>query len=262
VTPGFARLAVEALRDALRRRVVLVVGLFCLLALPAVRSCAQEATFLVQGQVLDPGKTGVLIGIVLMLTLAMAVVTLAGILAADELARPLDEGSALLWLARPVGRASYALARLSGAVGVAWGAGALLLGTALFGLAARRGLPLGPGLLAAGACAGGAVVVGALAMTASLVLPRIAVAALVVLGLALVSVAELLAVAHAQPSDLLALVGHYGPPLVTAPLHALLGWTSQPPAPQETFALFARLGVWLAASPALLVLVFRRRELG
>lgn len=259
---AFARLAGEALRDALRRRVVLMVGLFCLLALPSVRGCAEGATFLVQGRVLDPEQTGVLVGMVLVLTLSMAVVTLAGILAADELARPLDEGSALLWLARPVGRGSYALARLSGALGVAWSAGAVLLGTALFVLSARRGLPLGPGLGAAAACAAGTVVVGALAMTASLLLPRIGVVLLVMSALAVSSVADGVALAGAEPAGTLGLLGRYGPPIVLSMVQALFGWTDVPVSRAENLAVATRLGLWLAGSLALLVFTFRRRELG
>jgi ABC-type transport system involved in multi-copper enzyme maturation permease subunit len=85
-----------------------------------------------------------------------------------------DDGSASLVLARPVGRATFALSRLAGVLAIAFATGAVLLGGTTALLYTRHDLAVASAVWGGLACALGAVVVASLAMAASLFLPRIA----------------------------------------------------------------------------------------
>src|SRR5690606_13866928 len=93
------------------------------LGLLSAHSCTGlDADVRLQGHPVDPAVVAGFLAPVLFSLQALAVLVIAGILASDHLAQPLADGSALAWLARPVSRTAYALARLAGVLGVALGA--------------------------------------------------------------------------------------------------------------------------------------------
>lgn len=260
---AFAWLAREALADAFRRRIVPAICVLALLSLFFVDNCTGCAAVVTQ----DGQPTGIPFaaagGLAVMVLLALWTVVLAGVLASDHLAEPLADGSADLLLARPVSRGIYALARLAGAWALAGITGAgLLLATALL-LQARQGLPPGPALAAVGICLVNAATVAALAMALSLALGRTLTALAVfafVWGLAGAELAQLFPV---EIAGWVRVVVGVGPPLTAGtivPLEAWLGPEVQFDATALTVG--ARALVWAIASAGLLVLAFRRRELG
>ncbi len=260
----FAVLAGEAVRDAARRRIVAVIVVVSLLSLMLVDSCTACGTgrVVVDGQVRElvdlAGFTGAATGVVL----GLWCIALAGVLGAEHLAETLEDGSASLTLARPVGRTTFALARLAGALAIAGATAAVLLGGTALLLRTRGGLPLAPAATAGAAVALGGLVVGALAMTASLWLPRLAAILLGAVLLATVVAANALGFVAKSPGGLLGLVDRVGPPLATTLVLAVDPWITQVHVPGDPLAVWARLAAWAAASLALLALAFRRVELG
>jgi hypothetical protein len=201
-------------------------------------------------------------GLLISVILGLWTMVLAGVLASDHLAEPLNDGSADLALARPVSRGAFALSRLAGSLALAWATGAVLLfGTAVL-LDARQGLALGPVFGAFLACAVGAATVAGLAMTASLVLPR-AVTALAVFGFIWV-IAAINAFAQfgAELTGAAGLVDRFGPPLATSMIVALGSWIEPTATRGEPLELALRSLVWAGASALLLLRMFRRVELG
>jgi hypothetical protein len=198
---------------------------------------------------------------------ALAVLAVAGLLAADHLARPVAEGSATLWLARPISRRAWAAARLAGALGVALAAGAVLLGGTGAMLVWRQGVAPGPALVAALATALGAVVVASLAMAASLAVGRTAVVLLVLLGLAVVVFANAVAIASAfvhpevELRGFVGAVDRFGPPLFTAIAVAVAAWNPHVESGPGMAAALVRLALWAAMGVTLLLATFSRREL-
>ena len=265
---AFAALAAEAFRDGLRRRFAFAVALFLLAAGMGAESCTDlgSASFSVNQRSIPPGLLTGLFAPLLLAWQALAVIVITGVVAADHLARPLVEGSAALWLARPISREAFAGARLAGALGVGLGAGALMLGTSAALVVARQHLPLSPALAAALATALGALVVGALAMAASLVLGRSAVLLLVFGGVPIVALANAVALLgqlvhpDAQVGGLLGLVDRFGPPLGTAILAALAPWNPHVDASGTLAPVLTRLAVWAAGGLLLLALAFRRTD--
>ncbi len=260
----FRLLAADALRDALRRRLAFVVVAVALLGVATAESCTSfgRSSWTWNGQTLDPELMAGWIAPFLYGFEALAFVMLAGLLAADQLARPLRDGSAGLWLARPVGRGTYACARLAGALGVAFLAGGLLLGATAALLVGRHDLALGPAVLGAIAGALSATTVGALATLASLVVGRVAVVALVGMFVPMVALANALAAAGAELGGFLGLLDRFAPPLGRALLAAVAAWNPRVPAEAlDPTAYVGVLALWTLASVAALVLAFRRLEL-
>ncbi|UCE86436.1 MAG: hypothetical protein JSU66_01480 [Deltaproteobacteria bacterium] len=260
---AYRTLAVEAILDAVRRRIVMAIAVVTLLALWLVRGCAActGGSYRVDGQLVDPGRIAGFTGVALYALLALWTMTLAGLLASDHLSQSLHDGSAPLTLARPVGRGTYALARLSGSLAVALVAGGVLL-TATAGLLhARHALPLGPAFAGAAVCAWGALLVAALAMSASLVLPRLATFLCVLGFVGFVTGVNLAARAGAPLSGVSGLVDRFGPPLGSALLEALGPWIGRTPSHGPVPGLSPRLVLWAVASVILLVAAFRRVEI-
>lgn len=261
----FVLLAGEAVRDAARRRIVAVLAVVSLLSLLVVDSCTScsSAEFVVNGELREfAGLTGYA-GALTFVLLGLWCVVLAGVLAADHLAETLADGSATLCLARPVSRRTFAVARLAGALAVAWGTGALLLGGTGW-LVIRRSaeLPVSPALLAAAAVAAGGLAVGGLSMAASLVLPRLATILLVVAGTAIVALANAIGLVREEATGGLALVDRLGPPLLTSLVHALAPWSPALELAGEPWTLAGRLGLWAAVGVGALWFAFERVELG
>jgi ABC-type transport system involved in multi-copper enzyme maturation permease subunit len=267
VTPSPARawraLAAEAIADATRRRIVLVIAVLALLSLLFVESCTScSPTLMRDGQSVELPRVAGFGGLLISVILGLWTVVLAGVLASDHLAEPLADGSADLALSRPVSRRAFALSRLVGALVLACATGALLLfGTGVL-LHARQGLALGPVFGAFLACVAGAATVAGLAMTASLVLPR-SVTALAVFGLVW-AIAAINAFAQfgTELTGVAGLVDRLGPPLATAMIVALDSWIEPTATRGEPLELALRSLLWAGASALLLLRVFRRIELG
>jgi ABC-type transport system involved in multi-copper enzyme maturation permease subunit len=262
---AFRLLAGEAIRDAARRRIVLVVVALSLISLAVVDGCSScgRGTLVLNDAVVETTTLGAAVGIAMVCVLCLWIAVLAGILAADQLARAVADGNALLWLARPVSRATFALAQLCAALAIAGVTGALLLGCAALLLATRQGLDPAPVLWAAGGAALNAATVASLAMTASFWLPRAAIALLVVGSVALLSGLEGVGLARVSLEGPLRLAIEAGPPLLQTPLVLLAPWM-----PEELLASagptgtgLLRAALWAAGSTALLLGVFSRLEL-
>jgi hypothetical protein len=187
-------------------------------------------------------------------------IALAGVLASDHLRSTLDDGSALLALARPISRAAFALARLAGVLGLSSCAGVLVLGSAIALLAVRSGLAVAPALLASAGCARGCVAVAALAMTASLALPRAATLLLVLGGVWLVAFANALG-SFTQLGGWLGALDRVGPPLASSMALALAPWLDGVTITGDPVRVIARLVAWAIAAVLALIYAFRRVEL-
>jgi hypothetical protein len=259
---GFWLLFVEAFGDAFRRRIVGGVAIAALLSLAMLESCTGcSPSINVNGEVRELSEVRGAFGFVTYLTLCLWGMALAGVLASDHLRSALDDGSATLALARPVARETFALARLGGVLGVTAGAGVVVLGVAAALLASRSGLPVAPALNAAGVTGLGALSVAALAMTASLVLPRVASVLLVFVGLGLVTLANGVA-PFGEMTGWLGAIDAYGPPLASTLALALAPWLEAVAIPGDGVRTTARLVAWGIGAVLLLVFVFRRVELG
>jgi ABC-type transport system involved in multi-copper enzyme maturation permease subunit len=259
----FRTLAVEALLDAVRRRIVVAIAVVSLLSLMLVDTCTtcSGGEVVVNGQVKDMVNIAGWTGTVTFAVLGLWSIVLAGVLASEHLAQTLSDGSATLALARPVGRGTFAFARLAGSLAIAFATGAVLLGgTALF-LNARSGLPTGPALAAGLSCALGMVTVAALAMTASLYIPRIATVMLVFVATGATTLANVLAMFSDATSGVMGAIDRFGPPLCSSIAVALSPWITEVGVPGSPTEIATRHALWAAASVALLWALFRRIEL-
>ena len=259
----FRTLATEALLDAVRRRIVVAIAVVSLLSLMLVDNCTtcSGGEVVVNGQVRDMVNIGGWTGTVTFAVLGLWSIVLAGVLASEHLAQTLSDGSATLALARPVGRGTFAFARLAGSLVIAFVTGAVLLGgTALF-LHARSGLSMGPALVACVSCALGAVTLAALAMTASLYIPRIATVMLVFVATGATTLANLFGMFRDDSGGAMGAIDRFGPPLCTSIALALSPWIDEVRVPGSPLEIAIRHGVWALASIVLLWAVFRRVEL-
>jgi len=256
-------LAVDALRDALGRRIVPVLVVICILSIMTLDSCTSCAPPQIEvngaPQTLEGLPGGM--GLITVVVLGLWVIILAGVLSADHLRNTLEEGYASLALARPVSRTSYAFARLAGSLGVALGVGALLLCAASYLVAARAGLPLGPVLGCALACVLGAITVGALSMTLSLHLPRLPSVLLVFASVGVITLANVLGATRVDPGGWLSAIDHWGPPLAAGLAAPLQDWLPPGYTQLESGPLFLRLLLWSAIALFQLGFEFRRLEI-
>jgi ABC-type transport system involved in multi-copper enzyme maturation permease subunit len=254
----------EALLDGVRRRIVPVIAVLSVLSLFVIDSCTAcgSGSFTVNGQTLDVPTVAGWSGLVIFVVLALWTMVLAGILASDHLVQTFSDGSAVLTLARPVGRDTFALARLAGALAIALAMGAVLLSATALLMHVRAGVPLGAAAWGSLACAAGALTVAALAMTVSLFLPQIATVLLVLAAVGLVAFANLLALFGAELGGVGGAIDRYGPPLCTAIAISLAPWVESAAGEGDAGELALRLAVWTGAAVGLLVLAFRRSEIG
>jgi ABC-type transport system involved in multi-copper enzyme maturation permease subunit len=258
---AFRLLSSEAIRDAFRRRTVAVVAVVCLLTLLMMESCSGcQAQIQLEGEAAKALDILSWAGVTAWCVLALWVITLAGLLSADQLSQAIDDGSAQLVLARPVSRDTFALSRLAGALAVALAAGLVLLGGATFFVGVRNALPLAPALVAFGACALSCVSIGAIAMTVSLHLPRMATVMLIFLAIASISSVNLFSVAGGGVDGFYGVVDRFGPPLASSVLLALAPWAGQPLDHVDAVSVIIRLIVWALGGIGLLVWSFRSRE--
>jgi len=266
---AFLVLAIEATRDALRRRFALALAALLALSLLWVDTCTDVSPELaLDGQQLDPALLAGFVAPMVFSLMALAVLWGAGVLASDHLARPIAEGSAALWLARPVSRAAWGGARVAGALVVALAAGAVLLGGTALLLAHRHGVALAPAAVAWAATALGAVVVAALAAAASLAIGRTAVLLAVAVGVPLQFFANALGIAlglvgaDASLPGALAVLDRFGPPLGTTVFAATAAWNPHVDAGWVLVPAFGRLALWAGLATAILLGACRRVEVG
>jgi len=259
----FRTLAGEAVLDAVRRRIVAAIAVVSLLSLMLVDTCTTcgSGEVMVNGELQEMANIAGWTGTVTFVVLGLWSIILAGVLASEHLAQTLGDGSATLALARPVGRGTFAFARLAGSLTIAFATGAVLLGGTTLFLQARSGLPIGPALVAALSCAAGAVTVAALAMTASLYLPRIAVVLLVFVATGATALANLLAMFRDASSGVMGAIDRFGPPLCTSIAVALSPWIDEVGIPGSPPEIAIRHALWAAASIALLWGAFRKVEI-
>lgn len=259
----FALLTGEALRDALRSRIGLGVLILALLLVLGVDRCAgaPSETITFNGRELPASFVGTVFGPLTFLVLSFVLIAAAGMIASDALARPLEDGSASLWLARPVGRTSYALARLAGGLLLVSAVAIGVLGFATAVLARRYGLDWQVAVGGYFTFVADAFVVSAIAMWLSLHLPRMLTLFGVFLWLQYVAFSNTMHVAGTLSQGSGSLLEGWGPPLGTALLFAVGPWAGLELSPQQRALAAARLAIWGAAAVALLLVSFRRREL-
>jgi ABC-type transport system involved in multi-copper enzyme maturation permease subunit len=254
-------LAREALRDAFRERIGLgVIVLAFLLSLLVDRCSGVHAGIVINGRMLDAALLARVSGPVLFASISLLLSAGTGLVACDLLARPLEQGVATLWLARPVGRGIYALSRLAGALGLGLAAALLVLGGATALLAARHGLSPLPGLVGLVVHALDAAIVATIAMTLSLLLPRLLAFFAVLAWLQIVALANVFHMLGIGVGGWFGAIDHWGPPIGTALLYAVGPWVGLTPTSPEMLAVGLRLLVWLAGGIALLVWSVRRIE--
>lgn len=264
---GLGVLTLEAIQDAVRRRLAYVVAGVCALSVLVLDSCTAmlPSTMEVNGELVEVGA-GVAsgAGLVTFVVLGMWIVVLAGVLAADQLRETLEDGSATLALARPVSRLSFALARLLGVLVFAWGAGAILLGSAAFMLSSRHEVSMAPALGAALATTLGGLTLAAWSMSASLFMARIATTLVAFALVAVVLVSNAVGAA-ADLGGFFGAVNDFGPPLASTVIVSLSSWLPEQAAAALTIdatEVWLRLIAWTAAGLAVLAAGVRRIELG
>jgi len=259
---AFRALTGEAVQDAVRRRIVAAIAVVSLLSLMVVDSCTSCAPTIVQnGQPVQLPEVAGWTGVAIFAVLGLWSMVLAGILASDHLAEPMTDGTAVLVLARPVPRATFALARLVGGLAIAFATAAVLLGGTTALLHARNGVVIADAVWGALACALGATSVAALAMTASLYLPRIATLFLVLVLVWAIAAANASALFGADLSGVTFAVDRFGPPLATSMVAAVAGWIAPTEVPVDGLAVAVRAIAWAVASISLLVVCFRKYDI-
>ena len=260
----FSVLIGEAFRDAMRRRIVPVVVVMSLLSLLAVDSCTScgGASQIVQdGESLPFTEVSGWAGMVIFALLSLWMMLLAGLLASDHLAETVSDGSANLVLARPVRRSEFAIARLMGALGIAYATGAVVLTTSAYLLHLRHGVSLGAAAWAGLAAVVGALVVAAIAMALSLFLTRVATVLSVLVFMGAITFADSLALFGARLEGAAHVVQQFAPPLGTAVVLALAPWIDPVVPDVDPIIVILKLAFWVVASIALLLAVFRKVEL-
>ncbi len=261
----FSELTREAFRDATRRRIVPVIVVFALLSLLAVNSCtscAGSSRLVQDGSEVSATDISGWTGMLTMTLLSLWTMVLAGLLASDHLAETVFDGSANLILARPVRRSEFALARLAGALGIAYVTGALVLTISAYLLHVRNGVSLGAAFLAELACAAGAFVVAALAMALSLHLTRIATAISVLFFVGAITFVNILTLFGRSLGGIGHVLQYFTPPLCTAVVVALKPWIAPVTPAVDPTIMILKLVFWMVASAAILLATFRTRELG
>jgi len=259
----FRALAGEAVRDAIRRRIVAAIAVVSLLSLLVVDGCTTCATptIVQDGVSVQLPEVAGWAGMVIFAVLGLWAMVLAGVLASDHLAEPLSDGSAVLVLARPVGRSTFALARLVGVLAIAFATAFVLLGGSTAMLHARNGVAIANAVWGALACAGGAVIVASLAMTASLFLPRVATLFSVLAVVGAIAGINALALFGTELNGVAWAIDRFGPPLGSALAAAVAGWIAPVAVPVDPIEVAIRIVAWAVASVALLMIAFRSRDI-
>lgn len=259
----FTELASEAVWDATRRRIVPMIAFVSLVSLLAVDSCTScgSANITANGEAVAVSEIAGWTGMLVISSLSLWMMVLAGILSSDHLAEPLSDGSASLVLSRPVARSAFAAARLAGALAISMTTALVVLSGSAALLHLRNGLPLAPAALAGLACLAGSIVVGALAMTLSLTMTRVATAMSVLVFVGSVGFINAFAMVGMPMGTLGTAIQFVTPPLATAVVAALAPWT-EPVVPAVDLAIMLlKLVIWLVVSVGSLLVTFNRYEI-
>ena len=261
---NFRLLAAEAVQDAIRRRVVAAIAAVSVLSLLGIDGCTTCAggSIVVNGESAELPQIAEATGMITFSVLALWCIALAGVLSAEHLTQPLDDGSATLSLARPVGRGAFVFARLAGALAIAFATGLVLLGATAVLLNVRSGLAPGPAVAGAGAFAVGAVTVAALAMALSLAIGRTANVLFVFALVAAITASNMLSLAGREPGGALGWLDALGPPLASSVAVAVAGWVPQVELSADPADLVFRSVLWAGGSLVVLWACFSRVELG
>ncbi len=252
----------EAVHDAFRRRIVFAVLVLCFLGLMMLNTCTScEGQVQIQGDMAQGFDVSAWSGFGLFGVLCLWTITLAGLLASDQLTQSLADGNALLVLSRPVGRDSYVVSRLLGSLAVALLPGLALLGGAGLLLMSRLGLSPGPAVVAALYCVGNSIAIASFAMAASLYLPRVAIFLLTLVVIGVTSSTNLASLAGMELSGIYGLVDRLGPPLASSVAVALAPWSGRMPPGVSVFDVTLRTMLWAGFGVVTLVAVFRRWEI-
>ena len=248
----------------MRRRIVPAIAVVSLLSLLVVDSCTScgTPTVIQNGVPVELPEIAGWTGMVIFAVLALWAMVLAGVLGSDHLAEPLADGSASLVLARPVGRATFALSRLAGVLAIAFvtGGGAPRRdhGPALTRVTAWPS----PARSGAGSRAPWAPsVVASLAMTASLFLPRIATVLVVLVGVGVIAGVNAIGLSGVELGGVAWGIDRFGPPLGSAVVAALAPWIAPVEVPADPLELAVRIVAWAVAGVSLLAVVFRRCDI-
>ena len=261
----FRALLGEAIHDAVRRRIVpaiAVVSLMSLMMVDGCTSCAATPTVVQNGVSVELPEVAGWTGIVIFAVLALWTMVLAAVLASDHLAEVLADGTAPLVLSRPVSRSNFALARLGGVLAIAVATGIVLLGGTAALLVLRNGVMLGPALWAGLACVLGATITASLAMSASLYLPRIATVMLALVGIGMIATVNAIGLFGVELGGVAWAIDRFGPPLGTSVVAALSPWIAPAEVPVDPFEVSIRAAAWAVAGIALLVVAFRKQDIG
>lgn len=260
----FRALLGEAVLDAIRRRIIPAIAAVALLSLMMVDSCTSCAspTLVANGAPIEGPDISGWTGMVIYTVLALWTMVLAGVLASDHLTEVLADGTAPLVLSRPVSREVFALSRLGGVLVIAVVTGLILLGGTTALLVLRNGVALAPALAAGAVCVLGATTVAALSMTASLYLPRIATVMVLLIVVGIVAGVNAVGLFEVEFGGLAWAIDRFGPPLASSVVVVLASWIAPVTVQADAFELVLRIGVWAVASVALLVVVFRRQDVG
>jgi len=260
----FRALLGEAVHDAIRRRIVPAIAVVSLLSLMMVDGCTSctSPTIVQNGIAVEVPEIAGWTGMMIFAVLALWTMVLAGILASDHLAEVLADGTAPLVLSRPVSRSSFALARLCGVLAITLVTGVVLLGGSTALLVVRNGVPVAPAFWGGLACALGAVTTAALAMIASLYLPRIATVMVALVAIGAIATVNAIGLFGVELQGFVWAIDSFGPPLGSSVVAGVAAWIAPAEVPADGLALGIRAAAWAVAAVALLVVVFRRQDIG
>lgn len=259
----FAELATEAVWDATRRRIVPMIAFVSLISLLIVDGCTSCGTrnLIANGEPVAVSEIAGWTGMLVISSLSLWMMVLAGILASDHLAEPLSDGSASLVLSRPVRRSAFVAARLTGVLAIAMTTAWVVLGVSAALLHLRNGLSLAPAVWAGLACLAGSIVVGAIAMTLSLILTRVATGMSVLILVGSVTFINIFEIAGWQAGTIGTALQWIAPPLCTAVVAALAPW-EVPFIPEvDGVIVVLKLVAWMVVSVGVLLSSFNRYEI-
>ncbi len=256
----------QSLAATLRGRGSWVLAAGFLAGLALLESCTRgmiSAEVVVDGQQVD--GAGALLGPILYAGAILPVYFVAGLVAAEQMTQAAaPEGPVNLWLSRPIGRGTWACARLAGVLTtVVAGGGAWVAGIAWV-LAQRFGIETASLWVGAAGALLGFVVVTGVAMTAALTLGRGAAISLVLLGVAVVIACNANVIAapffSAEAGALSVWVTRLTPPIAMPVILSSLALNPGLESLVDDVPSLFVLAAWAVLAVGGLVLAARRRE--
>jgi hypothetical protein len=129
-------------------------------------------------------------------------------------------------------------------------------------LVIRNGVTFGAAVWGGLACALGATITASLAMSASLYLPRIATVMVVLIGVGMIATVNAIGSFRVELGGVAGAIDRFGPPLGSAVVTALSPWIAPAEVAVDPLAVSIRAVAWAVAGVALLVVVFRKQDIG